>query len=298
VEVGDKVKKGRPLAALDSSDFALGVKQAEAAYHSAKVAHEIAEKDYARVVNLKAEGSIAPSDFEKAELGYKSAKYGMEQAEAMYEYARNRLNSAVIRAPFDGQITQRLVMLGSYVDAMTHPVLFIIVDNSRLKAAMNIPESRAAMIKEGDEVRLHFPSHQRDIAAKIDVITDSVDAFSHTRTAIAWIQNTSEDPLPSGIFFEAKILPSNLAGKILLPSSCVRVESDGKTYAYVIRNNKAARTQISGSFIADYSEFLVAGGVSADDRIVAESSMVRDGQPVIASGSDKPAAATASEGGK
>ncbi|NLH50244.1 MAG: biotin/lipoyl-binding protein, partial [Myxococcales bacterium] len=81
VEVGDRVKKGQPLVTLQLTDYQLGVQQATAAYQSAQVNFETAEKNYQRVTNLKNDGSISAADFDQATLGYKAAKYGLEQAE-------------------------------------------------------------------------------------------------------------------------------------------------------------------------------------------------------------------------
>jgi len=280
VEVGDWVKKGQPLAALDSSDFALGVQQAEAAYQTALISFETAEKDFQRLTNLHEEGSISPSDFDKAQLGHKAAKHGLEQAEAALGLARNRLNNATVRAPYDGQITMRIVNLGNYVDAMTHPVLFSMVDISRLRALLKLSEMRAGLLAPGDEIRIYLPSLHRNIAAKIDVITSSVDPIGHTRTAVAWIDNSGEDKIPGGIFFEARILPESLKGKLLLPSTSVRVEADGKTVVYIVQNGKTVQKSVNGKYLADHSEFIVEKGLNQGEKVVLESSVVRGDQAV------------------
>jgi len=286
VEIGDRVKKGDALASLDPTDFELGVKQAEAVYQGAKIVFETTEKDYQRFTKLRDEGSISPADYEKAELSYKAAKHALEQADVMKEAAHNRLRDSVVRAPYSGQITHRLVSLGSYVDPMMHPVMFVMVDNSRLRVTLNLPEVRAALIKQGDEAIIYIPTEQRHLKVKIDVITDSVDPITHTRTAVAWINNTGKDPLPSGIFFEARIVPSFLVGKILLPSSALRTSPDGKITAYVVEQKKALLRELTGSFLADQSEFIVESGISQGDKVILEASMVRDGQSVVVSGAE------------
>lgn len=284
VEVGDRVKKGQPLVTLQLTDYQLGVQQATAAYQSAQVNFETAEKNYQRVTNLKNDGSISAADFDQATLGYKAAKYGLEQAEAAWKLAKNALGDAVIRAPYDGQVTMRMVNLGGYVDAMTHPVLLVMVDNSRLRLTLKLSEVRAAFLSPGDEIEVYLPSNEKHLMTKIEVLTDSVDAATHTRTAIAWLDNTGPDAVPGGVFFEARIIPSALKGKILLPASSIRTETDGSWSAYIAEGNKAARTELTGKFLADHSEFVVENGVKPGDRVIAEASMVRDGQAIIVGG--------------
>jgi len=281
VEVGDRVKRGQALASIDQDDYALGVQQAEAAYEGAKVAFETAEKDYQRFTNLNADGSISPSDYDKAVLGYKAAKYGLQQAEAGRNMARNRLANAVVRAPYSGQITARLVALGSYVDPMMHPVLFVMVDNSRLRLSLKIPEVRAPFINPGDSVQVRVPSLERSFTTKIEVMTDSVDPLSHTRTGVAWLDNSGPEAVPSGLFYEARILPDYLKGKIMLPATAVRAEADGKTITYVVLSGKAALRVLTGKFLPDHSEYIVENGVAAGDKVIVESSVVRDGKTVV-----------------
>jgi multidrug efflux system membrane fusion protein len=292
VEVGDRVRRGQTLAQLDLSDFTLGVQQAEAARDAAAIAFETAEKNYQRFVSLHKDGSASPADLDQATLGFKGAKANLEQATAMCGLARNRLSKATVRAPYDGQVTQRLVSVGAYVDAMMHPVMFVMVDNSKLRAMLDLPEMRAALLAPGDAVRLALPSLQREITAQITVITDSVDPMSHTRTAVATIANAGPNPLPSGIYFEAHIVPAALRGKIMLPAAAVRTEAGGRYSAYVAQSGKAVQKAITGKFLADNSEFIVENGIETGEKVVVESTMVRNGQP-LAIAEEAPAAADA-----
>ena len=280
VDVGDKVKKGQALAQIDPADFELGVQNAQAAFQTAQTAFETAEADYKRMESLSKDGSLSPSDFEKVTLGYKAARNQLAQAQAGLDYAKNRLGEATIRAPYDGQIIARLVSPGSYVDPMTAPILLAIVDNSRLTATLKIPESRATMVKVGDAVTIHVPSAGREVTSKIRVMTDWVDPAAHSRTAQAFVEN-AKDPISSGLFFEARILPDALQGKILLPASAIRENGGGKPFVYIVDGGKAVRRDLTGAFLADRSDFVVADGVKAGDKIIREATMVRDGQAVV-----------------
>jgi RND family efflux transporter MFP subunit len=284
VNVGDRVRQGQVLARLDDADYRLGVQQAEAAYQGALIAYETTERDYKRLAGLMAEGAISASEYDRATMGYKSAKYGLQQAEAMRNLARQRLDETVVHAPFTGQVTMRLVSVGAYVDPMMKPVMFILVDNSRLRLLLKLPEMRAGLVKPGDEVEVRLPSDGRTFKTNIEVITDSVDAMAHTRTAVAWIKNTGDNPIPGGASFEAHILGHALIGKILLPSTAIRTEANGKFITYVVQKGKTVARKLTGQFLPDQSEFVVESGVIDGEQVVVESSMVRDGQPVTVTG--------------
>jgi RND family efflux transporter MFP subunit len=283
VDVGDVLKKGQPMAQIDPSDFRLNLQNAEALYLTAQTAFETAEADYRRIETLAKDGSISPSDFEKATLGYKAAQNQLAQAQAGLDYAKSKLADATIRAPYDGQVIARVVSPGSYVDPMTAPILFGLVDNSRLTATLKVPESRAVMVKVGDAVTLRVPSAGRELKATIRVMTDWADPATHSRVAVAYLDNV-KDPIASGLFFEASILPDALKGKVLLPASAIRDGEGQGTYVYVVAGGKAVRRALKGAFLADRSDFVVEDGIQAGDQVIRESTMVRDGQAVVAAG--------------
>ena len=280
VDVGDKVRKGQALAVIDPSDFELNLQNAQAVFQTARTALETAEADYKRMESLSQDGSLSPSDFEKVTMAYKAAKNQLAQAQAGLDFAKNRLADATIRAPYDGQMIARLVSPGSYVDPMTAPILFAMVDNSRLTATLKIPESRATMVKVGDAVTVRVPSAGREVTAKVRVMTDWVDPATHSRTAQAFVEN-GKDPISSGLFFEATILPEALQGKVLLPASAIRENGGAKPFVYLVDGGKAVKRELTGAYLADRGDFVVEGGVKAGDQIVREATMVRDGQAVV-----------------
>jgi RND family efflux transporter MFP subunit len=280
VDVGDRVVKGQALATMDSDDRRQSLKQAEAGRAAAQEQFQTAEKDWKRFSALQEGGSISKSDQEKVELGYKAARAQVEGAKAGVALVKNMVKDAVLRAPFDGQITMRVAQLGGYMDPMMHPVMFVLVDASRLKVSLNLPEMRAALLKPGDEVTVRVPAAERTFTTKVEVLTDVVDPMTRARTAIAWIDNPGPDPVPSGSYFEARLTPEALKGRILLPSAAIRDDGKGGTVAYVVEGGLAKRREVKGRYLADRADFVVESGVNKGDLVVAEASMVRDGQAV------------------
>jgi RND family efflux transporter MFP subunit len=282
VDVGDRVVAGQPLAMIDTDDRVQAMKQAEAGRSAAEVQVQTMEKEWKRFSVLQEGGTIPKADHEKIEMGYRAAKLQLQGAEAGVAIARNMLADAVLKAPFAGQVTARIAQLGGYVDPMMHPVMFVLVDASRLKVTMNVPEMRAGLIKAGDPVRVRVPASGREFDTKIEVLADALDPMTHARPAIAWLDNPGPDPVPSGSFFEARIAPSGLEGRILLPSSAVREDGKEGPAVFVVAEGKAALRPVKGRFLADRSDFVVESGVREGDLVVAEASMVRDGQAVEA----------------
>ncbi|HQG49602.1 MAG TPA: efflux RND transporter periplasmic adaptor subunit, partial [Sedimentisphaerales bacterium] len=167
-----------------------------------------------------------------------------------------------------------------YINPMTHPVMFTLVDASRLKATLNIPEMRAALVKPGDLVTIRVPASERSFSTRIEVLTDVVDPMTRNRAALAWIDNPGPELVPSGSYFEARVVSEALKGRIVLPSSAIREDTGGGTTVYVVDGGVAKMRRVQGRFLADHADFVIDSGLQRGDLVVSESSMVRDGQAV------------------
>ena len=68
-----------------------------------------------------------------------------------------RLSKAVIRAPFDGTVAERLVSAGDLVGEM-QKVVFRLVDNRLLDLTVSVPSAEMAALRAGQPLRF---SHRR-----------------------------------------------------------------------------------------------------------------------------------------
>lgn len=123
VKEGDRVVKGQLIAALDDSDYRIGVSQLQA-----QVDQMTKEKE--RMDAMFAKHNIAPNDYEKFEAGYQQLKLQLEMAMRKLDYTR-------LYAPTSGYVATKYMNVGELVGA-GHPV-FNIINDSNLSAAVNLP---------------------------------------------------------------------------------------------------------------------------------------------------------------
>jgi len=137
VEEGVRVDRDDPLALIDERQVAAHLRQAEAALGEARRAEaaalsareaatagaELARATYERYRQLMREESASRQEFDEVEARHRQARAAEEQAEQMVAVARQRVrqaeaavsaaevadNDAVIRAPYDGVVTSKLV---------------------------------------------------------------------------------------------------------------------------------------------------------------------------------------------
>jgi len=112
---GGDVKKGQVLFVLQEKPFRDALNQAEKNLEQLTVQRDFNKRNWDR---LRTSGvATAPGDLDTAETAYRTAESGVAAARAAAEIARQNLEWATIRAPFDGRIGKRQVDRGNDVKA-------------------------------------------------------------------------------------------------------------------------------------------------------------------------------------
>jgi RND family efflux transporter MFP subunit len=178
VRAGDSVKAGDVLAVLDDRDVRSRAGQARSALASAEAQAAQAGAEHARVKGLFDKEAATRRDLEAAEARAKSAAAQVAQARDAVKEAEVALGEAVVRAPFDGVVAERLVEPGDTA-APGRPI-FTIHDPANLRLEAQVPESCAAKASVGMEVRTRIDSVGGEVAAKVEEISPVADPQSRT----------------------------------------------------------------------------------------------------------------------
>jgi len=131
VQVGQRVKKGDKLLALDDTILRARLMEAEAGAMRVKKEAEDADREFKRAEELYARGVSSTTEFDAAKLRYARASASSKEAEARLIIAQKNLDDAVLKAPFDGVIKVREAEPGMYVPAVLDPPTLIILGKIR-----------------------------------------------------------------------------------------------------------------------------------------------------------------------
>lgn len=135
-----------------------------------------------------------------------------------------------VRAPFAGEIVERMAVRGALVEA--GKPLFVLADRSTMWAMLNIPESDLARVKVGQTVELRVESLPgRTFEARLTWIGAEVDDKSRMARARAEVANP-DGILRANMFAQARILTRSAEGAILLPSSSIQ-RIEGNDFVFV-----------------------------------------------------------------
>jgi RND family efflux transporter MFP subunit len=247
--VGDHVAAGAVLVEVDSE-------LREAAYKTARAAYEKARKDLDRNEALYKEGSIADSQIEQI-------RWAFQSAEGQYIVARRQYNDTKITSPIAGVVTARPVDIG--VMAAPGAVVANVVDISRLKVKVNVPEKDAFRLTVGEKVQIVTDVYPGvSFAGTIATIGAKGDD-AHTYPVEISMGNSKEQPLKAGMFARVTF---NSRGRrsIVVPRDAI-IGGVRNARVYVVQNNVAKlRPVVVGDEVGTSIQIL--SGLKEGDLVV------------------------------
>jgi RND family efflux transporter MFP subunit len=188
VSIGDAVKKGDPIATLDTSLAAQDLEMARSVLSGSQADLRRASAELAEAVARNDRRQKNPDFFSKEDLA--QAALQAKTAQAAYEVARSRaaeqegrvrqlqttLSHNEIRAPFDGRVAARFVDPGAVVGPGSPLVRLISAGDLLVRAA--VPPEEARRLKVGDPVAIDVRAQGFRIAGTLQRIAPEVDAVS------------------------------------------------------------------------------------------------------------------------
>ncbi len=288
VDIGDCVKKGQTLIALDAPLLAKEVEEAEA---SLELAAAQANEAAAIVENAREKLSQklgGRSEVARAQAALKVAKARMKVAQVALEKARIQGSYTRLTAACDGVVTRRTADAGNFVQSSDSRLLRPLLTVQRidqLRIVARIPGDLTSYIKRGTSVDLEFNSLPggRVTGQKIARFSPTLDSVDRTMAVEIDVPNADNRLLP-GMYGTIKIhLKKSSPDGLIVPSSCV-LGGDPQFFVYIIRDGKAHRTPITLS-IDDGTNSEIAKGIDASDLIITNPKLenvdkLHDGAPV------------------
>lgn len=280
VSVGDLVRKGDVIAAIDPLSLELAVRsaQSELANSQAQLTNASSSEQRQRILAEARSGSEAA--LEQAEQGRRSASASVARAQANLDKAEEQLTYAQLRAEFDGVVTATSTEVGQIVSAGQS--IATIARPDERDAVIDVPEAAFPKLKLGApfEVSLQLDPTIRT-SGEVREIAPEAEATTRTRrTKISLASPPEAFRLGSVITAWATIAAEPT---ILLPSSSVLIE-DGKTSVWLV-DEVAAKVSLRPIRIDgetnDNAMVRVTEGISAGQRIVvAGIHKLEDGQSI------------------
>ncbi|MBL9128602.1 MAG: efflux RND transporter periplasmic adaptor subunit [Verrucomicrobiales bacterium] len=256
VDLGSVVRKGDLIAQVEDADYALRVRQAEAALWQARaqaglplegnddgadeeassaVTEARAVLDEARanrdrILALSQQGILSASELETANATFKvaSSRYeeALEQARtrmaqvkqrrAEYWIAAKQQADTRILAPYDGAVQERLANVGEYLAVGAPVVTLVRTDPLRLR--VEVSEREAPRVKIGQSVRVTLERDTNVYSGEVKRLSPAI--VEGSRTLVVEADVPSQGRLRPGSYARAEIVTT---GEV--PTLTVRPEA-------------------------------------------------------------------------
>lgn len=147
VREGDRVAAGQPLVRIDARDISAKSDQAAASILEAEAMHRDAVTQANRIRALYADSAATRAQLDAAETGLARADAGLRAAQAAASELDAMRSYSVIRAPFAGLVSRRLVDPGAF--AAPGAPLIEVQDPSRLRISASATPELARGLRRG-----------------------------------------------------------------------------------------------------------------------------------------------------
>lgn len=263
VDIGTRVRRGQLLFRVRLADYENAFRQADAALARARAALTDREREKGRMQGLFKEGSATEQARDQAATAYEEAQAGLKEAEARLAIAKQSLDDATVRAPYDGVITMRTRQAGEYVNK--GDVVVEIMDLAILEAEMEVPEPYAGRISPGLPVTVAVRGGVRDVEGRVVAVNPKVDTTTRTFKVKVQVDN-AEGALQAGLFCAGTFRLPVERDRPAIPAGAL-VKDEGRSSVWVIEGGKARRKNVVVDGTADGFVF-VEDGLKPGERVV------------------------------
>jgi cobalt-zinc-cadmium efflux system membrane fusion protein len=278
VALGDKVKKGDPLASVDSPDFAAAVSAYHKALASAQTNRRLADLDKDLVQHngvSQREAAQAETDATNAEADRDAALQAVialnVPAETIKDIQEGRSVARIegmIRSPIAGTVVERLVTPGELLEAGT-TTCFTIANLSRVWVMAQLFGSDLTSVNVGDTAEVVTGIGTRTFAGKVDNISALVDPDTRSVAVRVAVENPG-DFLKKQMYVRVLITSHEESTGLLAPVSSVLRDDENLPFIYLVQSDGSyARAHVTlGPRVAD--SYQIDEGLKAGDQIVVD----------------------------
>ena len=292
-----KVKKGSPLAKIDTREMELLYQKSKSSLDTAKanllqaeVAGTRAEREYQRLLKLKEYGLATQQSLDDglteqnaSVARIEAAKASLQTAENDLQYNQTRLSKTTIRSPLDGVVSFRGVNVGDMVgDLGQARIMFRVVDPTLLELTVTVPSGEMAKVRLGQALLFSTDSFPgRTFAGKVMFINPVVNESDRSVKVIAEVENKNEE-LKGGLFVKGRIVIGKRTAVLIVPRTSLLTwdVAAKKAEVFMIQGDKALRRAVgTGTVWGDAVE--ITSGLAPGEQVIARGGFnVKDGDRV------------------
>lgn len=290
IDVGDRVAQGDVLVELDAEPVQYDVDVADAEYLSAEADEatasaeiELLENELVRINRLQQSAAFSKAQLEdklrqitvaKSRLGAATARLG--EYRAKQGASRRNLEDMVIKAPYDGVVTRRLVSPGAYV-RLGDPVAALI-DDSALEIEADVPVDQLQGLTPGAEIGVTIAGDRH--SATVRAVVPEENPLTRTRAVRLTPTFEPEDMTLAVAQSVTLDIPIGITRDVATVSKDGVIQRPNGAIVFLVKDAAAAPQPVQLGAAVE-GRFEVLDGLGDGDLVVIRGNeRLRPGQPV------------------
>jgi len=269
VSIGDEVSEGDLIARLDPRDFQARLQAAEADARNA-------ERNLARGRELLGKSFISEAEIDRLEAN-------VDITQSTLLLARKALSDSVIRAPFDGVISNLMVENFQSVPAKKN--IARLLGTERIEMVVNLSEIQIASLPNVESIEVVFDAFpDLSVPAEITEIGREASVTTRTFPITLSMQQPEEPKILAGMAGVAnatgRFNPTDQQGFVLPASAFIGDAMNNRSEVWVVGDdNRVQRRQVQVGTLG-------AGGVTVLDGLQAGELVATAGVHTLSDGQE------------
>ena len=262
VEPGDIVTAGDQIVAMDLLPIQLRQAEQKAQISRAKIQLNYAKNELTRLEELGKTQATSQFQLDQMRSEYDLATADLEIAQLKLAQINEQLTRGVIKAPFSGVITERLIRVGSEVSR--GDVLLKLLDTENLEARLYIPIKYLAFINKGDQLTITANEQQTQalVAAKIP----RADPRSQTFEVRLNIPKELNEYWAAGQLVSISVPTQKATPSLTVPRDALILRRSGSFVVKVAADNSVSRLAVEVGK-GDKERVAITGDLKHGDRV-------------------------------
>jgi membrane fusion protein (multidrug efflux system) len=294
-ENGEAVKRGDVLVRLDETAIRDSLLSADEAVRASSQALEQSGRQLERLKTLRASGMTSAQALDDAEVRRNNALSDLSAARARLGLARQQVARTLVRAPFDGIVSDRKVSAGD--TAAVGKELLKVIDPASMRFEGKVSADKISAVKIGQPVAFRINGYsEQQFAGVVKRIDPTANAVTRQVEVLVAFANAVQ-PRVSGLYAEGRI-DAETSAALMLPESAL-VRAGDKAYTWRLKDKTLGKIDlVVGARDPRTGNFEIKAGLAAGDTVLRNpNSSLKDGQKVeLAAARVASAAPTAIQG--
>jgi RND family efflux transporter MFP subunit len=272
-ENGESVKRGDVLLRLDETALRESMSAAEQATRAANQTQDQAERMLQRLTTLRASGMVSTQALEDAEIRRNNAQSELAAARTRAAQASQQLQRTIVRAPFDGIVSERKVSSGDTTQIGME--LIKVIDPASMRFEGFVSADSIGSVKPGQTVRFRINGYSdQQFPGRVKRIDPAANAVTRQLVVLVDFVGPAR-PKVAGLYAEGRIEVDSSA-VLMLPES-VLVRAGDQTHAWRLVSKVAGqpttRTLIKVALVLGArdgrsGQWEVRSGLAAGDMVL------------------------------